>query len=78
MKTTKLTPKQRRLKTEIDAISAAVRMDHWNILDYEEDARTAILGVMKVQLVRGEIITKYTLIDEFLSVIITHYLFQAS
>ena len=50
-------------------------MDHWNIADYDEDARTAILGVMKVKLVRAEIIMKYTLIDEFLSVIISHYYF---
>jgi hypothetical protein len=43
-------------------------MDHWNILDYEEEARTPILEKMKQKLIRGEIIMKYTLIDEFLSV----------
>jgi hypothetical protein len=75
MATTKLTAKQRRLKTEIDDIAAAVTMDHWNIAYYDEDARTAILGVMKVKLVRAEIIMKYLLIDEFLSVIISHYYF---
>ena len=64
MATTTPTAKQRRLKTEIDDIAAAVTMDHWNIADYDEDARTAILGVMKVKLVRAEIIMKYTLIDE--------------
>jgi hypothetical protein len=57
---TKLTPKQRRLQREIEEISELIGMDHWNISQYDKEARTAKLGVIKMQIVRGEIITKYT------------------
>jgi hypothetical protein len=36
----KLTPKQRRLIAEFEEIAALIRMDYWNILDYDEDGRT--------------------------------------
>jgi hypothetical protein len=72
----KLTPKQRRLIAEFEEISALIRMDYWNILDYDEDGRTAILEVMRQQLIRSDIIMAYTLIDEFLSVIMCHYYFK--
>lgn len=71
-----LTRKQRRLRTEIEEIASFIAMDHWNILDYSPESRTTYLEKMKVQLVRSEIITKYTLIDEFLAVIICHYYFK--
>jgi hypothetical protein len=74
--TPKLTPTQRRLIDEIKEISESVRMDYWNILDYEEEARTSVLGVIKQKLIRGEIIMQYTLIDECLSVIISDYYFR--
>jgi len=45
-------------------------------LDYQEEARTPLLEIMKQKLIRGEIIIKYTLIDEFLSVIISNYYFR--
>jgi hypothetical protein len=51
-------------------------MDHWNILDYEPDARTTRLGLIKRQLVLSEIILKYTFIDECLTVIVCHYYFK--
>ena len=72
----KLTPTQRRLLDEIKEISESVGMDHWNILYYEQEARTPVLGVMKQKLIRAEIIMSYTLIDEFLSVIISNYYFR--
>ena len=74
--TARLTPKQRRLKAEIEDIAASIRMDYWNILDYDEDGRTVILELMKQQLIRSEIITRYTLIDHFLTEIIVHYYFR--
>jgi hypothetical protein len=45
-------------------------------LDYDEDGRSYILEAMKQHLIRGQIIMKYTLIDEFLSVIICHFYFR--
>ena len=50
----KLTPKQRRLITEIEDIAASVQMDYWNILDYDEEARGYILEAMKQQLVYAD------------------------
>lgn len=72
----KLTLKQRRLIAEFEEIAASIQMDYWNILDYREDGRTVILELMKQQLIRSEIITRYTLIDEYLSVIMCHYYFK--
>jgi len=50
-------------------------MDHWNIAHYPPEGRTSILELMKRQLVVSDIVTKYTLIDELLSVVICHYYF---
>jgi hypothetical protein len=75
MLTTKLTPSQRRLRTEIEEISALVHMDHYNILEYPEEGRTTFLELMRRKLIVGEIIMKYTYIDELLSVLICHYFF---
>jgi hypothetical protein len=44
MSSAKLTPKQRRLQTEIEEISAFVHMDHWNIIEYPEESRTTHLN----------------------------------
>ena len=70
-----LTPKQRHLKREIEEIASIISMDHWNILEYDEEARMPYLELMKNKLVRADIIMKYTLIDEFLTVIIVHFYF---
>lgn len=72
----KLTTTQRRLQKEIEEIASAVNMDHWNILGYEPESRTTYLRLVKRKLVIGDIIIKYTLIDEALGVIISHYYFQ--
>jgi hypothetical protein len=71
----RLTPKQQRLQREIEDIASIMAMDHWNILDYDPEARTTRLDLMKNRLVRSDIIIKYTLIDEFLTVIIVHFYF---
>jgi hypothetical protein len=76
MSSEKLTPKQRRLQTEIEEISAFVHMDHWNILEYPEETRTTHLELMRRKLILGEIIMKYTYVDEMLSVVICHYYFK--
>jgi hypothetical protein len=51
-------------------------MDHWNIEAYEQEARTPILQIIKNQLVRSDVIIKYTLIDEFLTDIICNFYFR--
>lgn len=71
-----LTAVQRRLKREVEQIAAAIGMDYWNIENYDEGARITALNVMKNQLIRGEIVMKYALVDEFLTVIVCNYFFR--
>jgi hypothetical protein len=73
-----LTRKQQRLRTEIEDISSIIWMDHWHIEKYPPKGRTDLLIVMKDKLVRGEVITKYAVIDELLTMIICNYYFHKS
>jgi len=70
-----LTPKQRKLIADIETIAAIVHMDHWNIHSYAPETRTTCLELIKNKLVRSEVIFKFALIDELLSVIICHHYF---
>jgi hypothetical protein len=70
---TSLTPKQRRLKKELEEISEIVRVDYRNILTWPPKLRTTALEVMKRQLIRGDIVTQYTLIDDWLSGAVCRY-----
>jgi|ERR1700730_6689211 hypothetical protein len=71
-----LTKQQQCLRAEIEEIASAIGMDHWNIESYDLEARTPILEKMKNQLVRSEVVIKYTLIDEFLTDIICNFYFR--
>jgi len=64
------------LIAEIEAIASIVHMDHWNILSYAHDSRTTCLEIIKNKLVRSEVIFKFALIDELLSVIVCHHYFR--
>jgi hypothetical protein len=68
-----LTKKQRALRKELDAIAEIVKLDYWNILDWEREARTPVLEVMKREMVRGEVVGQYTLIDDLLSTELCRY-----
>ena len=70
-----LTPKQRRLRAEIEEISSIIGMNFSDIENYPPEARTPRLEIARNQLVRGEIIMGYTLMDEYLSIIIANYYF---
>jgi hypothetical protein len=63
----RLTQKQRKLIRELEEIASVVRIDYWNIRDREKEARTSVLEVTKRELIRGEVIGQYTLIDDLLS-----------
>jgi hypothetical protein len=63
----RLTPKQRKLIGELEKITSIVRIDYWNIRDREKETRTAVLEVMKRELIRGEVIGQYTMIDDLMS-----------
>jgi hypothetical protein len=71
-----LTSTQRPLLKEIEGIASSISMDHWNIENYEKERRTVQLVLIKNQLVRSEVIMKYTLIDELLNDIICNYYFR--
>ena len=75
---TYLTPKQRKLCKELEEISEVVRVDYWNILSWSPKVRTTVLEVMKRQLIRGEIVTQYTLIDDWLSGAVCKYFLPGS
>lgn len=70
-----LTRKQRKLLAELETLAESFGLDYANIRDYELDARTLMLEVMKNKLVRGQVIMWYTLVDEFLNGEICHYFF---
>ncbi len=63
----RLTQRQRKLIDELEEIARIVRVDYWNIREREKEARTPVLEVMKRELIRGEVIGQYTLIDDLLS-----------
>ena len=73
-----LTRKQRQLRKEIEKIASVISMDHWKIEGYEgpSEYRTEVLKGMKDQLVRSEVVMRYTLLDEFLTNIICDYYFR--
>jgi len=73
-----LTPKQRRLRKEIEDIASMVDMDHWNILDYKPTARTSRLEAAKDKLIRGHVIAEYTFVDQLLTLAIWRYYFYES
>src|SRR5437660_1583586 len=69
----RLTLKQRRLLKELEEVSRIVRVDYWNIREREREARTPVLEVMKRELIRGEVVGQYTLIDDLLSTKLCRY-----
>lgn len=72
-----LTKVQKKLRTEVEEIAIAVRMDFWNIDHYKQPRfdRTVLLKIMKDKLIRSHVILKYALIDEYLTDIICNYYF---
>lgn len=76
-----LTRTQKRLIDELDKITSAAGLDYWNILDRDpryDPHRTVVLQAIMREIVRGEVVSQYTLIDEHLGSRICHYLFDNS
>ena len=55
-----LTRKQRELLAELEELAESFGLDYANIRNYNPDARTPMLEVMKNKLVRGQVIMWYT------------------
>jgi hypothetical protein len=72
-----LTRAERKLQAEVQDIALLVDMDFWAIEEnYEPDARKYKLKWMLDKIVRGEVIYRYTYIDELLTCIICDYYFR--
>lgn len=71
----RLTQKQKALLKDLQELAELIGQDYDNILSYEPDARTASLELMRDQMVRGEVIMSYTVVDEFLNFAIRTYFF---
>jgi hypothetical protein len=57
-----LTRKQRRLLKELEDLTELFGLDYANIHEYEPEARSPVLEVMKDKLVRAQVIMWYTLV----------------
>ncbi len=76
----RLTPVQKRIVRELDELMEMCGLDYWAILDRDPDYdphRTIVLQSIMREIVRGEVITQYTLIDEMLGSKICHYMFPS-
>ncbi|HZP45091.1 MAG TPA: hypothetical protein VFB15_05525 [Candidatus Binataceae bacterium] len=70
-----LTRYQRQLLQEIEQIASIVKLDYQEASAYEPDARTPVLELMRRKLVICEVVTRYTLVDEYLNVRLCHFFF---
>jgi hypothetical protein len=64
---------------DLDKIMYAAGIDYWNILDRDPEYdrhRTVVLQAITREIVRGEIVSQYTLIDEQLGSKICRYMFD--
>jgi hypothetical protein len=73
-----LTRTQKHLVADLDKIMSAAGLDYWNILDldFEYQYRTNVLQVIRREIVRGQVVSRYALIDEHLGSKICHYMFD--
>jgi hypothetical protein len=71
----KLTNRQRKLVRELDEIADLLGVDYQRITEYEKGSRTLLLERIKRHLVIGEVVTRYTLVDEYLNERICHFFF---
>jgi hypothetical protein len=73
--TDSLTRKQKNLVKELRDLTSLLGLDFEDIKLYRKKERTARLEVMKRHFIRGEVVHRYTLVDEELGVLLTYYFF---
>ena len=71
-----LTRRQREQLKEADAIANLTQLAYQRIEEADAEARSTLLKIAIKKMVIAEIVTRYTLIDEVLSIIIAHYYFK--
>jgi hypothetical protein len=72
----RLNGRQRRLLRELEEIADITAVDYGNIREYQAESRTVYLQLMRNQLIRGFVVQRYTLIDEYLASEIARYFFR--
>jgi hypothetical protein len=70
-----LSSKQRRILLELEQIASLLRLDDGRIKEYEREERTPRLEFMTRHFIIGEVVTQYTLIDEYLNSQLCDYFF---
>ena len=68
-----LTKRQREQLKETEAIANLTQLAYQRIEEADAEARNILLKIAINKMVIAEIVTRYTLLDEMLSVIIAHY-----
>lgn len=71
----RLTRNQQKLVRDLERVLELLRLDYRNILDYDYDSRTPHIQRMRDHVVRGEVVTQYTLMDEYLNGALCDYFF---
>jgi hypothetical protein len=71
-----LTKTQKLLLKEARGIAALSRLDFWDIEKKDKESRTPRLGNAITQMVRSEVVTQYTLLDEILTDLACRYYFK--
>jgi hypothetical protein len=71
-----LTPKQKKVLREIRAVASRFGFDYEDLAQYAVPGRTTSLEVARDKLIKSQIITWYTLADEFLGLELTDHFFD--
>jgi hypothetical protein len=71
----RLTAHQLKAFREVEEIASMTKLDYPYILAHKRDARTPIIEHMRRTMTLSEVITRYTLVDEYLNLTLCHYFF---
>jgi hypothetical protein len=67
--------RQRKLLAEVKELASRLNLDYREVEQRKPDDRIVFLEVLRDKMIRAEVVTKYTLIDEYLTDIICNYYF---
>jgi hypothetical protein len=70
-----LTHSQRKIQRELDLIFARIGLDYWDLDEMDPAMRIHALRGVRREVIRGEVVSQYTLLDEHLGSKIVQYLY---
>jgi hypothetical protein len=70
-----LTKKQKRLVAELHQVCGLLHLDFWNVQANDAEERTTRLELAMRQIVMSQVVSAFTLLDEYLNVAMCHYYF---